>query len=185
MPTLTFILIHTLLALLSARLVPRRHYSQLYSQDRTDYGIINALRILIPLYFFLCFTTGEAQLTIVSLSATTLGYLLLTLSFILTTIAQLHNINATPQFQLPMNICRTGPYAYIRHPIYLSALLYYISINYIFQSPYAIPIAITICTLYIIRAHNEDQLLKLASITYVGYRLLVPGMFIPRKSTLA
>jgi protein-S-isoprenylcysteine O-methyltransferase Ste14 len=80
------------------------------------------------------------------------------------------------------SLIRSGPYAYIRHPIYLGAMLENAGVALLFASPAAFAISLAgFCPAELARARFEERaLLASAGEPYAAYRREVGG-FVPRK----
>ena len=76
----------------------------------------------------------------------------------------------------------TGPYAYVRHPIYSAGLLFFV--GYAFAtSPAALVPLVALAVLWRNKAALEEELLERRYPGYRDYRARVPGAFIPRPSS--
>ncbi len=53
-----------------------------------------------------------------------------------------------------------GPHRYVRHPIYLAEMLYFLSIPVIFESVYGLVIMLVIVPLLLLRMGNEEKALS-------------------------
>lgn len=86
----------------------------------------------------------------------------------------------------PNSLLRTGPYAYIRHPLYCSYVLFWLGVAVQASSISVIPLVACLIALYIVAAREEERHIlgsRLATeyIMYMG----VAGFFwpkFPRKS---
>ncbi|MDV3426202.1 MAG: isoprenylcysteine carboxylmethyltransferase family protein [Bacillota bacterium] len=76
-------------------------------------------------------------------------------------------------------VCSSGPYRFIRHPGYLSILLWCISVPMIFGSVYAMLPVICIFLIIVIRTYLEDNMLKKELPGYIEYSGRVRYRLIP------
>jgi protein-S-isoprenylcysteine O-methyltransferase Ste14 len=76
-------------------------------------------------------------------------------------------------------LVETGPYEYVRHPIYSAGLLFFA--GYVLAtSPAAIVPLVLLAVLWRNKATFEEELLERRYPEYREYRARVPGAFIPR-----
>lgn len=76
-------------------------------------------------------------------------------------------------------VCSSGPYRFIRHPGYLSILLWCISVPLIFGSVYTIMPVICVFVIIVIRTYLEDNMLKKELPGYIEYSNRVRYRLIP------
>ncbi len=76
-------------------------------------------------------------------------------------------------------VCKEGPYSIVRHPTYLSILIWCMSISLIFPSKYVILIAVVIGVIIVIRTYLEDNMLKIGLEGYMDYTREVRYRLIP------
>ncbi len=115
-----------------------------------------------------------------------LGYLLWIVAFALMTWAEAHNKFFEPTVRIQLDrghhVIDTGPYAYVRHPGYVAALLLFVGLPLSLASLYALIPAAIACLIMILRTAWEDSMLKNELPGYkeyagrVRYRLL-PGVW--------
>jgi len=79
-------------------------------------------------------------------------------------------------------IIDTGPYHFVRHPIYTSAILMYIGLGLVFPSPWTVPFIVAIIAAYVLKAKDEDIFLEKNLSGYQEYKShvryrLVPGLW--------
>ena len=76
----------------------------------------------------------------------------------------------------------TGPYAYVRHPIYGAGLLFFAGYA-LATSPAAFVPLVALAVLWRNKAALEEELLERHYPGYRDYRARVPGGFLPRPSS--
>ena len=76
----------------------------------------------------------------------------------------------------------TGPYAYVRHPIYSAGLLFFVGYA-LATSPAAFVPFVALAVLWRNKAALEEELLERHYPGYRDYRARVPGGFVPRWSS--
>jgi len=76
----------------------------------------------------------------------------------------------------------TGPYAYVRHPIYSAGLLFFAGYA-LATSPAAFVPLVALAVLWRNKAALEEELLERHYPGYRDYRARVPGGFVPRWSS--
>lgn len=81
--------------------------------------------------------------------------------------------------ELPTELCRTGPYKYVRHPAYSSSLIWCFSICLIFPHIYVAIIALGVMMLTISLTYLEDRMLNNGITNYASYSDEVDFMLIP------
>lgn len=87
-------------------------------------------------------------------------------------------VSFSEQIKIPEKIITTGLYGYIRHPIYISSMLYVFSLPLILGSYFSLSLSLLICLLLYIRADLEEDIL-LHSKDYKEYSKKT-GKFLPR-----
>lgn len=81
--------------------------------------------------------------------------------------------------KLPTELCRIGPYKYVRHPAYSSSLIWCFSICLIFPHVYVALAALGVMTLTIALTSLEDRMLNDGIEDYASYSDEVDFMLIP------
>jgi len=76
-------------------------------------------------------------------------------------------------------VCSSGPYRFIRHPGYLSILLWCISVPLIFGSVYSVMPVVCVFIIVVIRTYLEDNMLKKELAGYIEYSGRVRYKLIP------
>ena len=76
-------------------------------------------------------------------------------------------------------VIRTGPYAYIRHPMYVGNILTITGLGLLLSTPVALVLSLVISALQVCRARYEDRLLSSTFVDYGAYMSQV-NAFIPR-----
>ncbi|MEP7335521.1 MAG: isoprenylcysteine carboxylmethyltransferase family protein [Actinomycetota bacterium] len=76
----------------------------------------------------------------------------------------------------------TGPYAYVRHPIYSAGLLFFLGYALATSPAALVPLA-ALAVLWRNKAALEEELLARRYPDYGDYRLRVPGAFFPRPAS--
>lgn len=76
-------------------------------------------------------------------------------------------------------VVRTGPYAVVRHPMYVGIILMYLFIPMALGSFWAVLFFVPVCGLIIARIYNEEEVLKRDLSGYVEYCKEVPYRLVP------
>ena len=77
-------------------------------------------------------------------------------------------------------VCQTGPYMYVRHPMYIGIIIAMLSLPLALGSLFAIIPAIIIVKLFILRTALEDKTLQKELPGYKEYTLAVRFRLFPR-----
>jgi len=78
------------------------------------------------------------------------------------------------------SVCTTGPYAYIRHPMYLAVILIVLCLPIFLGSLYSLILAAIIVALFVLRTSLEDQTLQKELPGYVEYAARVRWKLVPK-----
>ncbi|TAK11788.1 MAG: isoprenylcysteine carboxylmethyltransferase family protein [Anaerolineae bacterium] len=112
-----------------------------------------------------------------------LGFGLLSLSFMIPFWAMLHNPFAAPivriQSESGHRVISSGPYALIRHPMYIAAFLYGLGGPLFFGSLLALLPGLVICFLFLLRTAREDSFLLAQLPGYADYAAKVRFRLFP------
>jgi protein-S-isoprenylcysteine O-methyltransferase Ste14 len=84
------------------------------------------------------------------------------------------------QKQQGQHVISTGPYAYVRHPMYTGAVLMFSCGSLLMGSWYGFAISVCIAILYVIRTSMEDKLLLQELQGYADYKQKVKYRLIPK-----
>jgi protein-S-isoprenylcysteine O-methyltransferase Ste14 len=79
-------------------------------------------------------------------------------------------------------LIETGPYAYVRHPIYSAGLLFFVGYALATSPAALVPLA-ALAVLWRNKAALEEDLLVQRYPGYDEYRARVPGSFVPRPAS--
>jgi protein-S-isoprenylcysteine O-methyltransferase Ste14 len=114
---------------------------------------------------------------------TILGYILLSIGFLLSVWAESVNKFAEPSARIQTDrghkVIDTGPYAIVRHPMYLSGLLVCAGIPLTLGSFWAFIPAVVTTLVLIVRTILEDKMLQTELEGYKDYAARVPHRLIP------
>lgn len=92
------------------------------------------------------------------------------------------NFSDNAASHVPKEVVRTGPYAYVRHPIYVGNLLFFLGLSVATQSALMMFIVLALAHFYNQSAQNEEMELVDQFPDYTDY-IMHTGRFIPRKFT--
>ncbi len=81
--------------------------------------------------------------------------------------------------ELPHELCRIGPYKYVRHPAYSADLIWCFSICLIFPHVYVALVSLSVMTLTFVLTYLEDRMLIKGMPDYAEYAEDVDYMLIP------
>lgn len=111
------------------------------------------------------------------------GVVLYLLSSVLTAWALSENrfAEAVSRVQAERNqrVCDTGPYAYVRHPMYSAIILWCISVIMVFSSVWVAVVAAAVALVIVVRTALEDSMLASGLAGYAEYTSRVPWRLIP------
>jgi protein-S-isoprenylcysteine O-methyltransferase Ste14 len=87
---------------------------------------------------------------------------------------------------VPEAVCAEGPYAYVRHPVYLSYLLAFLAVPIAFPMLATLAILAFNLALYVHAAHDDERSLARSGLgeAYAAYKRRT-GMFFPRLRAVA
>jgi protein-S-isoprenylcysteine O-methyltransferase Ste14 len=77
-------------------------------------------------------------------------------------------------------VVSTGPYQYVRHPMYTGFHLFFIGTPLLLGSVYGLVLALVLIGLFVRRAVLEERLLQADLPGYDAYMVRVRSRFIPR-----
>jgi protein-S-isoprenylcysteine O-methyltransferase Ste14 len=146
------------------------------------------LAILLPsfaaLFVVAGFDAGRGHWSRMPLGLVVLGYVLLTAGFLLSIWAERVNKFAEPgvriQRERGQTVIDTGPYALVRHPLYLGGLLMCAGIPLTLGSFWALIPAAVGTVVIIVRTVLEDRMLHDELPGYQDYTRRVPYRLLPR-----
>lgn len=107
-------------------------------------------------------------------------FLLAALFGIFVTISANHYLSPVVRLQAGQTVISSGPYAHIRHPLYASAFLFYVSVPLLLGSWIGLVCAPVFIGLMIYRAVQEECLLRDGLPGYNVYLTKVKHRFIPK-----
>ncbi len=76
-------------------------------------------------------------------------------------------------------VCRTGPYAYVRHPMYSAIILWCVSVVMVFPSAWVAAVAGAVALVIVIRTALEDSMLTRSLDGYSEYKDKVRWRLVP------
>jgi len=151
---------------------------------RWDRVLIALLMLsFLAIFFTAAFDSGRFHWSRVPPWLIVLGYILLSVGFILSIWAESVNKFAEPSVRIQTErghkVVDTGPYAIIRHPIYLGGLFFFAGIPLALASFWALLPAGTAMIVLIVRTILEDRTLQKELAGYKDYAARVPHRLIP------
>lgn len=91
------------------------------------------------------------------------------------------NFNITPNVKIGSQLVQTGPYQWIRHPMYLALLLVTLALVWSYFSPLRLVIWLVLLVDLIIKMAFEEQLLTFQHAEYMHYqqqtKRLIPFLY--------
>ena len=73
----------------------------------------------------------------------------------------------------------TGPYAYVRHPMYVGMLFHFIGLPIFLGSLWTLVLSAALCVLLLVRTYFEDKTLQRELEGYAEYALRVRYRIVP------
>jgi protein-S-isoprenylcysteine O-methyltransferase Ste14 len=86
---------------------------------------------------------------------------------------------STVQIEDRQPVIRSGPYAWVRHPMYSGSLVYFLATPIALGSPWALIPAVLVCTGVVVRLIDEERFLARGLAGYAGYMTEVPFRLVP------
>jgi protein-S-isoprenylcysteine O-methyltransferase Ste14 len=156
-------------------------------QERSDKFFMVVLMLLWVAWFVLMpLDAVRFRLSYVPVWAQAIGALLLVLSMYAFYLTFRENSFAAPvvkiQKERGQTVITTGPYAYVRHPMYAGAVLYFLGTALLLGSAYGLALAPVLVALLSIRIQIEERALREKLDGYENYARrvryrLVPGVW--------
>lgn len=83
--------------------------------------------------------------------------------------------------EVPDEVCASGPYAFVRHPVYLTYILAFVAVAVAFPMLPTLAILLFNLALYVHAARDDERSIDASELAqaYAGYRNRT-GMFVPR-----
>ncbi len=133
---------------------------------------------------FISFDVARSQIELVPVFVKVLAAILLIISFYIFYLVFKENSYASPVVKIQKarehRIITTGPYQYVRHPMYSGAILYFIGIPLLLGSWYGLLFTLFLTLLLVIRASFEEKaLIEEFANNYREYAKRVQYRFIP------
>lgn len=135
-------------------------------------------------YFVIYFAAGATVAPSMPVGpSTVLGIALYVASTVLTLWALRTNAYAESvsrvQNDRNQRVCSSGPYAFVRHPMYSAILLFCVAIVLVFPSITVGVISLVVAILIVVRTLLEDAMLAEGLAGYDAYRRKVPARLVP------
>lgn len=112
-----------------------------------------------------------------------LGVVVYLLSSVLTAWALAENRYAEAvsrvQEERGQRVCRTGPYAFVRHPMYSAIIMWCISMIMVFPTPWVAAVSGAVAVVIVVRTALEDAMLANGLPGYSEYRREVKWRLVP------
>lgn len=150
--------------------------------DKALLGVILVLCLAMPVVAGI--DAVRLQISNMPVGLEVLGALGLALGLYLFHIVMVTNSYATTvvriQSERAHQVISTGPYAYVRHPMYSGAIFYFLGFALLLGSWYAVAIAVIVIALFGLRAVWEEETLARELDGYAAYAERVRYRLIPR-----
>lgn len=136
-----------------------------------------ALRLIFGVCLFLSqFTSNRNTFFTDNIYLLSVGVIVIFCSILIFTTASLHLQKAVNQGKIAVS----GPYKYIRHPIYTSIYILTFGLGLIFFAWLWFVVMIAFLPLWYLECHKEDkEMIRLHNQEYTNYRQST-GMFVPK-----
>ncbi|MEN3931413.1 isoprenylcysteine carboxylmethyltransferase family protein [Microvirga sp. W0021] len=186
-----FLLIYTLPSGFSLTLLHHKNPELVYERLNPEKGQIKEDRIISWIILILLniwiailgFDGGRFQLGVLPEWTKYIGFSFLVLSQALIHISLKHNPFASTvvrfQTEREQRIIRTGPYKYIRHPIYLFNILLLLGGSFLIQSVIGLALISLFFIIFCLRIRFEEEFLIMNFDAYFKYRQEVKCKIIP------
>lgn len=120
----------------------------------------------------------------IALIVTIAGVALAVAGIAVTVSAMLANRNFGPVVRIQSDrghvVATDGPYAIVRHPGYVGAILFYLGLPAVLDSSWSVPVMALLVAITVLRTAREDRYLRAHLDGYVGYADRVRWRLIPR-----
>lgn len=151
---------------------------------RWDKVLIALLMLsFIAIFTIAAYDSGRFRWSSVPMWLIVLGYVLLSVGFFLSVWAESVNKFAEPSVRIQTErghkVIDTGPYAIVRHPLYLGALFMMVGIPLALGSLYALIPSAAATLVLVVRTILEDRTLQKELAGYKDYAARVPHRLIP------
>jgi protein-S-isoprenylcysteine O-methyltransferase Ste14 len=151
------------------------------SWDKPLIGVIIALCLLLPVAAGI--DAVRLHLSHMPIWLEVMGGLFVCLGIYLFHVVMVTNTYATTvvrvQRERGHQVISTGPYAYVRHPMYTGASFYFLGIALLLGSWWAVAIAVLLIVLFAVRAVWEEETLKSELQGYAAYAERVRFRLVP------
>lgn len=151
------------------------------SWDKPLIGVIIALCLLLPVAAGI--DAVRLHLSLMPIWLEVMGGLFVCLGIYLFHVVMVTNTYATTvvrvQRERGHQVISTGPYAYVRHPMYTGASFYFLGIALLLGSWWAVGIAALLSALFAVRAVWEEETLKRELEGYAAYAERVRFRLVP------
>ena len=89
------------------------------------------------------------------------------------------NLTALPEPVVGGKLVMSGPYRWVRHPMYTGVLVLFLGVSFVFDSPAATILSAFLVGFFALKSRYEERQLRISYPGYVSYLKRVPGRFIP------
>ncbi len=89
------------------------------------------------------------------------------------------NLTALPEPVAGGELVTSGPYRWVRHPMYTAVFLLFLGVSLVFDSLAALTLSALLVGFFAMKSRYEERQLRISYPTYAAYLDQVPGRFLP------
>jgi len=145
--------------------------------------IFLATMLFITLFFIIGFDAGRYHWSCVPIILRTIGFISIISSFILTFLVMKENTYLSRIVEIQKerghSVITTGPYKYVRHPMYVGVIIMFFFTPLALGSIYGLIPALLLIGLIVIRTYKEDKMLHRELQGYREYAEKTPYRLLP------
>lgn len=91
------------------------------------------------------------------------------------------NLTALPEPVTGGELVSTGPYQWVRHPMYTAVFSLFAGVSLVFDSPVALILSALLIVFFTLKSKYEERQLRISYPGYGSYLEQVPGRFLPTR----
>ncbi|MEX2135207.1 MAG: 2-amino-4-hydroxy-6-hydroxymethyldihydropteridine diphosphokinase [Acidimicrobiia bacterium] len=91
------------------------------------------------------------------------------------------NLTALPEPVMAGELVTSGPYRWVRHPMYTAVFLLFLGVSFVFDSLAALLLSALLVGFFALKSRYEERQLRISYPGYGSYLERVPGRFLPSR----